>query len=255
MAKKAPALPKAKLDGSTTITAEALASHLERVHLGGLIGECVLVCEDGQITTTAVDLTNSVFLSIRTPIAMDILGTIGLGNLSIMTKFMELMTGEITIKEDGHKLTIKPQSEGPSLKYLLALPDYIPTYDAGHAGALDTLKEQNPFEAILPKGAVEGYLQMMGLLKPKSGLFSVAPGAHMTITGGLETEHQFTVDLGPTPKAVKQAFTLGFYADHLRAVLAAVKGNEFSIKFGTGQPLLVSVNNEDSWWALLPARE
>jgi len=255
MAKKA-ALPKAKAqEGTITIKAEELAAHLEKVHLGGLIGECVLVCEGDQVSTTAVDLTNSVFLSIQTPINMNNLGTIGLGNLSIMTKFIEMMTGDIIINESGHKLSIKPTGEGPSLKYLLALPDYVSTYDAGHSDALETLKEQNPYEAEIPKAAVEGYIQMMGLLKAKSGIFSAAPGANMTLTGGLETEHQFSVDLGPAPDDLDQPFTLGFYAEHLRAVLATVKEKDLFFKFGPERPILVSVIEEDSWWALLPARE
>jgi hypothetical protein len=245
---------KKQVDAAISIEPDLLISHLERVLLGGLIGECVLVCESGHIFTTAVDLSNSVFLSVKTPLNLDSLGTIGLGNLGIITKFLESAQDSVEIVSEQHKLLIKANG-GPSLRYLLAMADLIPTYDPGHAGAIDTLMEQSPFEAPLPAAAVDGYLQMMGLLKPKSGMLTVSPGSEMTITGGLETEHQFMVNLGPAPEKLNKAFDLHFFAENLRSVLATVKDKELIFRFGEDKPLLVSVVGEEAHWAFLPVKE
>ena len=240
----------------TQLASKPLARHLEQVFLGGLVKSCALVCNGGKVFTTAVNEDNALFLAIKSDINMDAFGTIAFGNLGIITKFLELVPespGDITLSMDQNKLVVKSPT-GPALKYLLASADHIASYDPSHTDAISSLVAENKFKVPFPKEAVEGFVQMMGLLKPKGGTLKVINGG-LSIIGGHETEHQFTVSLGPAPKEFSPAFELPFYAEHLQAVLTATKDKDVFMQLGPRRPLIISVTGEDSWWALLPVKE
>jgi len=241
--------------GAQEIEPGLLTTHLERVFLGGLVGECALICEGGSIFTTAIDPSNAVFVSIRTSLNLDYLGGIGFPQLVFVVKFLEMVKEKkLTVSKDGNRLVMKPDT-GPSLRYLLGIPETIVSYEPTHAEVINTLFDQSIFEAPLPNEAVEGYLQMMGLLKLGLGKLTVNPGSEMILTGGLETEHQFVVGLGPAPADLDKAFDLMFAAEHLRAVLAVAKGEELTFRFGEGKPIIISVVGEESHWAIVPSME
>jgi len=253
MPKAAPAVKKAS--GGQVVESVLLISHLERAYIGGLIKECVLICGGGSIFTTAIDGSNSVFVCVRTAIDLDYLGTIGFSHLGVAVKFLEMVRDKkITISREANKLVMKPEV-GPSLRYLMGDPETIVSYEPSHADVINRLIEQSPFEAPLPKGAVDSYIQMMGLLKSELGKLTVNPGGEMILTGGLETEHQFVVDVGQAPADLNKSFDLMFAADYLRAVLATVSDKELTFRFGDGKPIIISVVGEESHWAIVPSVE
>lgn len=225
----------------------ALSVLLENVWLNNTINECVLFIADGKVTCKAMDLTGSIY--VETSIASDIPdNTLALGNLGTFIKYLKVYTGiDATISRNDNRLTIKPKG-GATLKFLLSDPDLIPTYDADweNEDRVAAVLENFESELILTNESISEVVQLMKMFGTKNAVFNVSAKGLVTVTGGNDSEHQFTGTLG---KSTFKPCSIEIAASNLLSVLSVLDYTENPvIKLAADNPIVISC--QGSTWVL-----
>jgi len=223
---------------------------LENVWLGSTINECVLIVADGMATVKAMDMTSSVYVetSAKTTLEDD---TLAFGNIGLLIKYLKANGGiDAEIVRSDNRLTIKPKG-GATLKFLLSEPDLIPTYDASWEEGGNRIAELlagYKSELILTKESVTEFSSLMRMFGTKSAVLRVSKKGVVTITGGNETEHQFTATIG---KAEFEVCDISLIVKNLLAVLDVLDYTENPVlRVSPGKAIVISCN--ESTWVLSP---
>lgn len=234
------------------INIKTFSKLLHNVHLGGLIGECVLKeGKNGMNYINAIDLTNSLILSVRGKTKFEDFKELGLSDLPVLCKYLETASEDTEIKLSENRLVFK--NKNGTFKYLLAQPDLIPTA-VEEEDALKKLIEDYTHEITLEEEFQKNFAQSMALTKTNNVKISV--GESIKLLGGLENEHQFTIPIGK-PKVIKESrkekkYELSIYGNHLSAVLNAtdlsVRENLPVLLLKDSKPVVVKQGN--NIWAL-----
>lgn len=237
---------------------------LTRVHLGGIVKECVLHSgDDGFCSVQAIDMTNSMFVDVGMETELVGLGQLGLGNIGMLVRFLEHNTDqEISVTMvDNNRLELKNPT-GSKLKFLLSEADMIPTV-VENPNMMVELTEAYEYIVPLEKSKVEEMLVYYGIVKPASIEFSFTKKGTI-IKGGLETDHQFSIQANKPQRkdgaalGNMKAVAINVFAQHLTAVLSSLNWSEDEtpqLMFAGGEeskPLVIQ-QNADCLWALVPA--
>lgn len=234
------------------IKIQTLKRLLKRVYLGGLIDECVLnEGKEGVNTIQAIDLTNSLILTVAGKTNFKGFGKLGLSDLGTICKYLETADEETEMEVDENRLIFR--SKSGTFKYLLSEPDLIPT-SLDDKDALNNLIENCTHEVIMKEEFQKNFMQSMALTKTNS--VTVVVGENAILSGGLESEHQFSVKIGK-PKIIKKdkdredkKFRIPIYGSHLIAVLNAldwsVEENLPVMMIKPNKPIIIK-QNKDSW--------
>lgn len=239
-----------------------LLSLLTRVYLGGIVKECVLHSgDDGFCSVQAIDMTNSMFVDVGMETELIGLGQLGLSNIGMLAKYLEHNADqEIEVSlADENRLVLKTSSS--KLMFLLSEPDMIPTV-VENPNMMVELVETYAYTVPLDKNHVDELLTYYGIVKPASISFEFTKNGTI-VRGGLETEHQFTIQTNKPQKKAggalgnMRAVTVTVFSQHLMAVLSALVWSENEIPqflFTTeeNKPLVIQ-QNADCLWALVPA--
>lgn len=240
-----------------------LLSLLTRVHLGGIVKECVLHSgDDGFCSVQAIDMTNSMFVDVGMETELVGLGQLGLGNISLLVRFLERNADhEITVKiTDGNRLELKTPSDS-KLRFLLSEADLIPTV-VENPNMMVELTDAYEFTVPLDKAKVEELLAYYGIVKPASVKF-IFSKKNTLISGGLDSEHQFDILINKPKRndgaalGNMKAVTVNVFAQHLAAIMSALEWSETEtpqLLFTSeeSKPLVIQ-QNADCMWALVPA--
>ncbi len=233
-----------------------LSKLLRRAYLGGIIEEAVVNMDDYSIQ--AVDVTNSLFLKVSENAKEENIGKVGIGNLSLVCKYLDTFKGDVALKKANNRLVITAKGRG-ELKYLLVDPDFIPT----------VVNEDNTEALITPcvvkvnlsKEACSDFSTYFNLLKPKAAkIIYNEETKSVSVESGLESDHQFNLQVGPAQilgEAAVSSFSVSVFSQHLDQILGTLEWSEIEhpwILMAPEHPLLVLLNN-DNIWALLPLAE
>lgn len=234
---------------------------LERVHLGGIVKECVLTSgDDGFCSVQAIDMTNSLFVDVGMETELVGMGKLGLGNLAMLIRFLEYNRDceiNITMTEENR---LELAALTGKLKFLLSEADLIPTV-VENPNMMVELVDTYPLYIVLTKETVEELMSYYNIVKPTSIMFEFRPDS-TTIHGGHETDHQFSIDSDPWE--VREGFTVtgepitvNVFAQYLMAILNVLSWDEEEtpcILFTTEpeKPIVIQ-QNADCLWALVPA--
>lgn len=193
---------KSKKEKGNTIIRENLLTMLRQCHLGGALEECILEIEEGGGIIKAIDITNTITVSIKGNISKEMDGELGLGNIDLIIKFLASMEDKkILIKVSSSKQHLELQSPNGKrrLRYLLTVPDMVVT-------KMET-KKKNPFRALekkmeneikLNEKTIHDFLSYSAILKEKNTslrLTDVKEKKRLSIIYGDLTEHQFEIVL------------------------------------------------------------
>lgn len=225
-----------------------LAGLLEKVHLGNTIPECVLISEDGVCHVKAMDLTSSIYVETSAKIDLKE-GSLGIGNLGLLIKYLQAYTGiDSEIVWNDNRLTIKPKG-GATLKFLLADPDLIPTYEADweEEKRIETLKEEFNGSLVLTKEATAEFSSLSRMFATKTAVFTVNKKGDVFVSSGTETEHQINVPFG---KSSMSPCTVEINSKNLLSVFALLEFEKNpEIFLGKDQAALISCDS--THWVLL----
>jgi len=226
-----------------------LAILLEKVHLGNTIPECVLISEDGMCHVKAMDLTSSVYVETAAKIDLKE-GSLGIGNLGLLIKYLQAYTGiDSEIVWSDNRLTIKPKG-GATLKFLLADPDLIPTYEADweDENRIETLKESYNGSLVLTKEATAEFSSLSKMFATKTAVFTVNKKGDVSVSGGTETEHQFNVPFG---KSTMAPCVVEINAKNLLSVFALLEFEKNPEIFLAKDEAAMISCGENTYWVLL----
>lgn len=235
-----------------------LSRLLRRIHLGGLIEEAVVDMD--SCSSQAVDVTNSLFLKVATESNIENVGIVGIGNLSLVCKYLDTFKGEIDISKDGNRMIIAGKGRG-SLKYLTTDPEFIPT--TVEEGNIESLLEPCVVSVDLEKQSCSDISTYFSLIKAKSATLTFDPKTKMVVMdSGLSSDHQFNFPLGKgavvSGKVIKSKFSVNIYSEHISAIFnvlewPADKSKDPSpvLLMAPEHPVIIC-QDEDNMWAMLP---
>lgn len=240
----------------------SLTKLLQRAHLGGIVQESVLVEDNGFAYIQAVDLTNSLYLDVGAPTALTNLGTLGLSNMGVLTKFLDTHKDnpDLKVTRANNRLVIIAGARG-RMKYLLAEPEAIPTV-VSDPDAMPRLVQRCTHTVGITLEQARDVQSLVNTIKPAAVGFTVSTEGDVLLTGGLVSEHQFEFQLGRSTGATGRAYTTSVYANHLLAVLNVLDWSPDPVPEGWPGPQLLSASgmplfvrqDDDNLWALNPVQ-
>lgn len=238
------------------LKARNLLNLLKRVYLGGVISEAVLNFNKGMIE--AVDSTNSLFLHCIDDVLLKGFGEVGLGDLSLVCKYLESVGDEkLKVLKSDNRLEISSEGKGV-LKYLLSDSEYVSSSVKG--GELDQLIDPSTCTAELKEDFCKQLLLLVNLTKVRDIEFT-AKDDMIVVCGGQESSHQFSLVLGQYKKIPKKKFqnvSVRIYAHHLSAIISnALVWNDKTypvLYLAQDRPVIVK-QDDNNLWALLPVED
>lgn len=266
MARKA--LSRKKRGGGNSIVLETqrFSSLLKKIYVGGLIEDCVLEFEaKGLAGAKAVDVTNTIFLNCYEKVS-DTAQSIELaiGNVGMLIKFLSSVGApEVEMSIDGNRLILGRGAKGRRgrLNYLLASDPTVISTRFTKEG-----KDKDLVERVI-NNATHYINVTQGIIDDLSSLIStisiaetkkidvVFSGDKVSINGGVESGHTFSLDLGEVEEndscedPSDDDFKLTFNAEFLFRVLSMLEFTSESPKvyIGAGIPLLVYQDSKIFW--------
>jgi hypothetical protein len=250
------------------VNVEQLKTLLSGIHLGGIVNECVFSYDhEGRSFISCLDTTNSIFISGEKKVGLVAevpkdaevklaIESIGIGDIGLMLKSLNVITGDtadITIKDN--KLNIKFITG--VFKYLLSDPAIITTVlkTTGDESPIDKLVKLAINSVELTEQCITLFKSNYGIISPEMVTINVTKAGVITITGGEETEHQFTIDIGIVKTDIPPGGLKEFSCKVVGSQLIAILG-QLNFKHKVLPTLSISQNsplvfgNTDFTWVL-----
>ena len=227
----------------------ALTTSLGHVYLNGLIQECVIHVKNNKATILAMDLSASLFVQTTAELELDDT-TLGVSDLALLYKYSNAIKElPVNIKQKDNRLILNQKKTG-ILKFLLAEADLIPSYDF-EWGLDQTTAEFKKHESngmILSKEGCSKLGIIMSTFDLNSIQINVDSKGKVSACGGLETEHQFTIQLGKVEDV--DELSLRVFTKILMPVLATVGDNDTTMYLKEGEAILIT--SDVSSWVIHP---
>ena len=234
--------------------ANAFSSLLRRVHLSGIIGECVVNIEGGVVNIEALDCTNSVFVHGSAKVAEEGDAVFGIGNMSTLAKFLtgnDSVEIKIQKSKDSEWLTAKRKAYG-SVKFLLLDPTEVPTA-VQETGVAEKISSGASNSTVILDKAVNGLVDLCGMVGSLTVDLTVKGGL-LTVSTAERAPQQFRVPFGKMNK--KEDFTVRIYSEHLLPVLKELDfSDDKKPKLFLGENAPVIVKQGGVLWAITPLGE
>jgi len=241
-----------------TFNGNNLKELLQRVNLKGTIDEGVLEIKNGVGTISAVDRSNTIFVSVQGEVTQNKENvTLGIGKLSLLSNFLEGVNvdneqGEIESDEKAAKwLTLHKLGAG-KIKVLLLEKDLVTANPKGDSNDIkERLAKMATIELPLNKGKVEELIKYIGLIGCDTVLFLFDSEGNLSATNSPNSEQQFSLELIGTPT---EPTSVEVYSQYLLSVLKTIKWSAEetpTIGLGLKVPIVIK-QNENNLWALTP---
>jgi hypothetical protein len=242
---------KTKEANIVTVDAKKLTSFLSKIHLGGLLNECILQSNEEFVSASSIDPSNIIFLSIQDDIDISPLGNLGIGDIGIIYKFVgDCPTDELTLVRKDNRIVIV--HSGIRIEYLLTDRSLITT--SVEDGKLEDIVKKCEYSFTLTKYIKDAFLSAINTLKVKTVSIVVDNGL-VVLTGGLSHEHTFKLH-DPIPLedgSITESFMCSFYADYIKAVFSVLdfkENEEPIIIFSPDYPMVVQEDSNS--WVVFP---
>jgi len=243
-----------------SVKSKDMATFLKRVYLGGVIEDCVLQTTPEGMCVQALDLSNTLLLSVAAPFEATLnAGNLGISLLDWLIKALgSFGDGQIEMGIEGNRLIMR--GAGNSLKYLLSSAEAVPTMPEDPA-ALATVKDALVYSVKLDDLNKGNLTTNISLFKKPTVTVNINANngkGTCSVVCGAETENQFTVQFGRVTVAEgAEIMPLSFEvnAAHVKACLEATSSGE-------GTPLMMMAANPKypviicqgmDLWGFLPA--
>ena len=244
--------PKATLKSSDMkINSPAFRSILERVHIQGLIDECLLQVSESNGYVSAVDMTNSVLLAAsQAGLGLND-DKYGISKLGTLVKFLGTCQDEdlaYSIDKDEKWLTIRRKGHG-KIKVLLLEPEMVGT-KLEEDPDVDGLIEGYEFQVTLSTSFLTDALFYINLIGSQAVQFTVRGKRAFFTSVGNEVQ-QFEVPIGTVEKGDGDTATQ-VYSDQVKSVLNTITIEENSSLYIKGDHPIIFMQDMENFWALTP---
>lgn len=242
------------------IKSKEMAVFLKRAYLGGVIEECVLQTTPEGMHIQALDLTNTLLVSVAAPFEATLnSGSIGISTLDFLIKALGTF-GDMNIEMgvENNRLIMRGQSN--TLKYLLSAAEAVPTMPEDPA-AFATIKDSLVYSVKLDDLNKGNLATNISLFKKPTITVNIAVnGARgvCSVICGAETENQFTVQFGRVTVAEGaelKPLTFEIDANHVKACLDATSTGEgtpiMMMAADSSYPVIICQGVD--MWGFLPA--
>ena len=246
------------------VEAGSLCRLMDRVHLGGILDECILSLTQDDSYVKAVDISQNLILSCSEEVILvgkkDADQQLGLGStaLPLICKFLgNIGDGSVDVKYKGNRLSLTHPNQG-KVEVLLSDPETVITATK-EEDFVTSLLDDCFMQLELKQNVAESFLFYMSLLRTEALFLQVSDEGEAQLIGGKADEHQFTLPIGEVKTLSKKAsvgeFYSQFYGDHFKAVVQVLNWEKKAsplLLFGKeGTPLLIK-QDDDNVWALAP---
>lgn len=244
---------KPATSGGDSFNVAGLNSLLKKVHLGGVIEECLLTIKKGIGTIEAIDPTNCVFVSVTEKICDKSENSdLGIIEMATMIKLLDsIQEDEVGFKVASEQIVFNIKGRGKA-KFTLAQPKLISTA----VGDVDIsgIKKGSPHEIEITKKHVDDFSYFMGLFSSGTTIIESKKNK-VTIGSGEQDEKSFEISFGKG-KGIPD-FQVSVYGELLKSVLNELDWDEEAeiptLNMGEGSP--VFIQQGDVSWALTPEEE
>jgi len=235
------------------VNAKPMKRLLEKVHLNGLIEECLLKIEGGVGTVVAIDLTNSVFLQAREEGLEGLAdGSYGITNITLLIKYLKTIGDEdvnYTVSDDGKWLTLKRKSKGKISVLLIEDEDLVCT----------KMTEEPDMEEIISKygcsirfkaSFVTEAAYYMGLINEQSVTFQIKDKKAI-----LHTDQKANQYFELPVKGVVESdddFSVTIYGKHLMSLFEVIKVKKETKIYILPEYPIVFKQDDENYWAITP---
>jgi hypothetical protein len=238
--------------GENEINGKQFGTLLSFAAMDGLIEECVLVVKKGVGTIRAVDMSNSVFVSVSSPLAGIAEGTYGLGNIGTMVRFL-MSFGEadtLSCVIEGPKLTLAKKGHG-RVSFTLLKPEEVPT----------VVQQENPEEKLasvstekfsVSKDGLERFAYYMGLF---SSQMVVLKGRKEQVSLASPSFENNTFHMRLAQSKLQDFSTTVYAANLLRVLRLTLNQGEDKVEVCAGEGAPIIIRLKDNMWALTPIAE
>lgn len=239
---------------SFVVNTKKLSRFLNKIHLDGKLNECVIKSVGNGVLVDALDPTNIVFMSLQSDIDLSAVGDLGIGEINLMYKYlMGSSTEEMELLKRGNKLS---SSRGKvKLNYLLTDPRLIAT-NVEESGKIKELSKNCDIGFVLNKETSGEFLYFIDLLKSKTCFVKFEDGL-VYLTGGLEHEHTFDLEVGkPTVGSTTKTLSFPYFSEYVVAILKSLDYDEENLPVmmfnsdNTEFPMIIIEGN--NYWAVHP---
>jgi len=223
-----------------------LYTALTSVHLGGTIENCVVTVEGGVAHVLAMDMSSSLFIEVSADVDIEDC-QIGIDDLQLLLKYLNSLKDlDVEVSITGNRIVFKPEAN-PVVKFLLSEVDMIPSWDEEWVPG-EAANEFEKYEGALKLDASKAseVIQMVSMFGGNIS-FDVSSRGVVSVNGGSEATHQYTIKLGVC-KEFKESCTplLG------KRILEVLKVVDFTkhpvILLLEGEPVVIKSDN--ACWVL-----
>lgn len=230
-----------KLDG------KVISNILKRVHLNGLVDECLLRIKDNLASVQVIDVTNTIAIHSQAEIESDDL-TLGLSNLKIVHKFLASTDKPVTYKIKGEKLSLI-KSGKDKLNLLMLDEDSVPTMPNKPFNKKEAVKEALTTFKVTSRFR-EKLIEYQNLLSLESVTIS-AKENKISLSSTSIREKGFSTSKVAKCESVDEDCSTEIYVSHLIEILKVLDGEEkVIVHLGNDKTLVVECG--DDFWALMP---
>jgi len=234
-----------------TLTAGTFKSLLERVHLSGLIEECLLKVEKGRGFITAIDMTNSVLVAVAEKVDLED-GEYGISQLSTLIKFLGMCKDDEVTYSIGDKATwlhLRHKGHG-KLSTILLETDMVGTKLTNDPKIVKQLANY-PVKFLLKQKFINDALGFISLVTSQSVAFKVKEGKVTFISNLLNETQRFEIPI-TTVSGFDKEITVSTYTEMAQKVLSIVTPSDKSfIHLQNEKPVIVE-QDDKNYWALTP---
>lgn len=228
---------------------KALGELLSKVHLGGLVEDCVLTVHNNIGTIQSIDISNSIFIDCKKDLGDVEDMVLGLSGLTILCKYTG-DEGELFFSVKDKKLVLHKRGHG-KLKLTLLQPDEVPTA-VREKDVKKNILEHSSYLTPLTDKAIKNLLYYLELVHPDSMVFQIKKGSGAVIgTTNAISEQQFNTRVGKSEELPEEDIECEVYTKHLSAVLKELDANDSAtLRLGDKAPIIIEQNG--CLWALTP---
>ncbi len=230
------------------LSAAPLKALLERVCLGGLIDECLLIVKEGVGNITAVDTGGSVLLAVSEELSGIEKGKYGISMISTLIKFLGMCKDkELTyaITDDKKWLQLHHKGHG-KLSVMLLETEMVSTKLNEDPAIAEEMKKYKVCIDIEQR-FIDDALRFMSLVSVGTIAFKVAGGRVQLISGFQGDTQQFEVPLGECKDV--EDFECATYAPQVIKVLSVMRAGKSSRIYlhSKKKPIIIQQDSKNVW--------
>jgi chemotaxis protein histidine kinase CheA len=227
---------------------------INQIFLSGAITNCRITVKDGFAVCTALSEELTIMATAQIPLNGSLI--MDIGDLKLFRNYLakhkkDDILLQINPKDDRQLLLKTGDNHNTTFKFLMAEVDLLTSYDDSKCAltqvGIDAYVEEYRQHLEVSKDILKSIQDHIVLTKVDVVNVIVDSAGVVSITGGLESEHQFSIDIGILDNHDTAQTYNQFAAVNLKCVIASLDYNkEVTFHFQESEDFVVS--NDETFW-------